>query len=384
MLDVDARFVQAEVINGEIVFDGTYDGLPHPTVCLDGCMPAAPVADGLDAVTVALGTRPLDALGEHGNIQVPVWDIGVEGEHEFVANGIVVHNCYKEVLQSDTNPQGWMDPQFIERKKASVPAEMFRVEYELGEPSGTARAFDLQSINDAITITDPIQHTHKPNDRVWVYAKPDPTGIYATGADWAKQEDETVITTWRTDTWPHQLAYLRIIKRRPWPEMIRAFNTVTKAYQGTSAHDATGIGNVVADHIDEQTINVVMVGRDRIKLLTDYIAAVEQGTYEFPHSAQDFIAAHKNTTVDAIYRPTASGAHLPDIVASSALAHRAATRGGVPASPVDVLKLRDITPMPHWMEPIDNPPAPQRTERIAGEVVMVEDPDDDVAVFYLE
>ena len=55
--------------------------------------------------------------------------------------------CWREVLKTETNPEGWMDPEFIERKKQSVPAEMFRVEYELGEPAGDARAFDLTKLD---------------------------------------------------------------------------------------------------------------------------------------------------------------------------------------------------------------------------------------------
>ena len=39
------------------------------------------------------GTIPISRVS-HGVI-LPVWDIGVEGEHEFIAEGICVHNCYE-------------------------------------------------------------------------------------------------------------------------------------------------------------------------------------------------------------------------------------------------------------------------------------------------
>ena len=40
--------------------------------------------------------------------------------------------CFREVLE----PNGWMKPDFIERKRATVPTKFFETEYELGEPSG--------------------------------------------------------------------------------------------------------------------------------------------------------------------------------------------------------------------------------------------------------
>jgi hypothetical protein len=51
--------------------------------------------------------------------------------------------CYRET----SNPiDGWLDPDFIEEKKRQIPAEMWRVEYELGEPSIGNRAFDSEAV----------------------------------------------------------------------------------------------------------------------------------------------------------------------------------------------------------------------------------------------
>jgi hypothetical protein len=290
--------------------------------------------------------------------------------------------CWREVVKSEQNPDGWMDPAFIERKRNSVPAEMFRVEYELGEPSGTARAIDLVSFNRCLTDAVPVQEHHKPNDDLLVFEEAVPEGVYATGADWAKESDRTVVCTWRIDVEPARLVRLRSMNRAPWPEMIGAFNETTKTYQGMSAHDATGIGNVVGDMIDERTIKTVMVGRDRTLMLTEYIAALEKGSYAIPRAAERFVLEHKGATVDDVYRSSQSTSHLPDSVAAGALAHRAATRGGWSASPSGVDKKGGREVMPQWMRDIDDAPQQPQMQEIGGQVVMLERYDD-VGVFWL-
>lgn len=231
--------------------------------------------------------------------------------------------CWKEQLK----PHGWMDPDFIERKRASVPAEMFRVEYDLGEPAGGSRAFDLEKLNQAFVHMDTVDERHAGNDDEWVFEKPQPSGIYAAGADWAKEKDMTVIVIQRIDEMPRRTVYLRRFNRKPWPEMIEAFNRVVSEYMALSAHDATGLGNVVHDLVDERTMKVTMNGRDRTRLLNEYITAVEQMKYQLPRNTPAF-DAHKATTVEVVYSSGKQiGGHLPDDVAAFALAHRAAERG---------------------------------------------------------
>ena len=76
--------------------------------------------------------------------------------------------CWREVIK----PHGWMDPEFIERKRASVPAEMFRVEYELGEPAGDARAFDLEKVKAYFVHMTPVAEAHAGSDDEWTYEEP--------------------------------------------------------------------------------------------------------------------------------------------------------------------------------------------------------------------
>ena len=255
-----------------------------------------------------------------------MWDIGVEGDdHEFVANGVLVHNCYREVLKTAENPTGWMDPDFIERKRKSVPAEMFRVEYELGEPAGGSRAFDLSKVNKYFVALDAADENHRGDDDEWTFEKPNALGTYAAGADWAKEQDKTVFCVVRTDVTPRRMVYLRMWNRRPWPDMIEAFDKLCTDYQSVSAHDATGLGNVIHDMIDERTMKVLMIGRDRTNLLTEYITAVEQGVYRLPRQTPLF-DQHKATTVEEVYSPGRWNSHLADGVAAMAICHRAAER----------------------------------------------------------
>jgi len=239
--------------------------------------------------------------------------------------------CFKEVMLTEDNPTGWMEPAFIERKRASVPAELFRVEYELGEPAGGSRAFDLAKLNDAFVTKELADERHTGSDDEWVFAYPEPTGWYAVGADWAKEEDKTVIVVFRFDGPTRECVYVRAVNRRPWPEMIGYFNDTVNKYNAVAAHDGTGIGNVVNDLVDERAIKFLMVGRQRTEMLVNYITAVEKGKYSLPRNCPAF-DAHKATTVQEVYAPGKWNSHLSDFVAAFALAHYAVEHG----SPVAV------------------------------------------------
>jgi hypothetical protein len=233
--------------------------------------------------------------------------------------------CWREVIKSERNPTGWMKPEFIERKRLSVPAEMFRVEYELGEPAGGSRAFDLEKLNKYFIPMEAVDERHVGDDEEWTFEQYNPMGTYAAGADWAKEKDKTVFCVVRTDGPVRRLVYTRIWNRRPWPMMIDAFNDLCTKYQAVSAHDATGLGNVIHDMIDERTMKVVMIGRDRTILLSDYVTAVEQGEYLLPRNTPLF-NAHKATTVEEVFGTGNWKSHLADEVAAMAICHRAAER----------------------------------------------------------
>lgn len=108
VFDVDARGSKADKVICFVPFgDGTDDAAPHP-------MGSRASRTGDKQVAVPFGSfvaRPVDAIGNgransgvHVNNNtstplVPVWDISVEGEHEFIAEGVVVHNCDLESVK---------------------------------------------------------------------------------------------------------------------------------------------------------------------------------------------------------------------------------------------------------------------------------------------
>jgi hypothetical protein len=272
---------------------------------------------------------------------------------EALRKGLPVRTwCFREVLKTEDNPTGWMDPAFIDRKKASVPAELFRVEYELGEPAGGSRAFDLVALNKTFIDMAPITERHAGSDDEWVFEEPQVNGWYALGADWAKEEDKTVIVVFRIDESVRRCVYLRRVNRRPWPEMAKMFNDAMKKYQAVAAHDATGIGNVVNDLIDDRVIKFTMNGAKRGEMLMDYISAVEQLRYKLPANTPAF-DAHKAATQEDVYGKGGWKAHLPDDVAAFALCHYAAEHGAPIAVAEGVKKteyrskaFRDLEPEP--------------------------------------
>lgn len=286
--------------------------------------------------------------------------------------------CYREVLKTEANPDGWMDPEFIERKRDSVPAEMFRVEYELGEPSGGSRAFDIEKVNEFfVEGIEPIKEHHKANDEMWEYEAPLPYGDYVAGADWAKEKDKTVIGIVRIDVEPARLVYLRVINRRAWPDMVEIFNKTMIRYHARGGHDATGVGNVVNDLVDDRVLKVLMVDQKRKDLLNEYISDFEQGTYRIPRSNTTY-NAHRATTMDMIWSGAqGAGAHLPDEVAMMAIANRARRR--LPPPVGGEAPTRDGTPSKYW-EMVNSGPKPQEPSIV---MVEVQEREDDVAVMWL-
>ena len=242
--------------------------------------------------------------------------------------------CWRELLE----PHGWMSKRFIEAKRKTVSAQMWHTEYELNEPASGSRALDLDKVAEYfIDYPTPIRTVHKGagDHDEYVWEDPQPSGIYAIGADWAKEADKTVIAVVRYDVRPHRLVKLIRVNRRPWPLMIGFYNEAMKAYRAVSYHDGTGIGNVVDDYVDYSDSNrkFVMVGRPRTQMLLDYITAFENGRYRLPSIPADpshpqvatnpMYRAHRALTVADVYAPSKWNSHLPDDFAAMSLAHRA-------------------------------------------------------------
>jgi hypothetical protein len=262
--------------------------------------------------------------------------------------------CWRELLKTDQNPTGWMSERFINRKREQVTAEMWRTEYELNEPSGDSRAFDLTVLEDAfVAYPDPLDYVENgEDDQTWVWESPNPTGTYAVGADWAQEKDKTVIVCIRTDITPRRVVYLRRVNRQPYPKMMASFDKIVNDYNAHARHDRTGLGRVVNDFLDtagdDRVAGFDFSGKKkRSQMLLAYINAVEKQMYVLPRGGPsykmgggylaEFHKGHRGTTQGNVYgahKDNGQGmsdpaGHLPDDVAAMALAHLAAGNAGV-------------------------------------------------------
>lgn len=59
--------------------------------------------------------------------------------------------CWRETLRTADNPDGWLDPGEVERKRGEVPEEMWLTEYDLQEPSVEGRAINTDAVEAAFS-----------------------------------------------------------------------------------------------------------------------------------------------------------------------------------------------------------------------------------------
>ena len=298
--------------------------------------------------------------------------------------------CWRELLA----PHGWMSQRFIDQKRNAVSAEMWRTEYELNEPSGASRAFDLDAVERYfVPYQAPTHQRVEDNDCEWTWEEPVSGGLYAVGADWAKEKDKTVVACIRYDVFPRRLVYLRRVNRQSYRAMIAGFDEVVNRYNAVAKHDKTGLGNVVHDFseaMDDGTSSGFnFAGRaKRSEMLLGYITDFEGGGYRLPKPAVDlsrendalreFYKAHRATTTADVYGNHKWDSHLPDDVAAMGLAHMAAGRipqfmaaQGVDKSEVPREIDKQFTAVPYTED----------MTRVTGEVTMQEDLFADVADF---
>lgn len=344
MLGVDTDGVPTQMVNGPTFRDGSYDTFPDPDMSRDG-RPLAVTLEFFDSVSGTFGTRPVEAWGGEHRDTLPVWDIGVEGEHEFVAEGIVVHNCYKETSYNYPNV-GWLDPGEVERKRLEIPAQMWRNEYDILEPNFEGRAIDEESVE---RMFDP-EWAIVDGKAGYYYEFIDyfPDRDYVTGVDWAKKKDFTVIVTWDVTVSPWKLAAFEKINRKPWPAMVGRLNKRWSKYGGIVVSDSLGIGNVVNDYIEfprganhGDLVEFQMAGKVRSDMITEVVQGVENGDFLAPR-IKTMYDDFRFVTPEDLYN-IGTTAHLPDTIAATALAWTARKREE--RRPVGVISLtREVSP----------------------------------------
>jgi Intein splicing domain/LAGLIDADG-like domain len=230
--------------------------------------------------------------------------------------------CYRESVGTRDNP-GWLSPEAVMRKKDEVPERFWLIEYELQEPSFEGRAIDSAKVNNMFYGD---MFPDFPGEEL-VFELPEPGRKYITGVDWAKEKDWTIIWTIDPyaktddgDTYWQTVAWNRV-QRMPWPDMVRLVSDRVEMYPGVLIHDATGLGDVIDDHLalprkHSKVIGVVLSGRKREEIFNEYISAIEDDQIFCPRI--DYMY-HEHLFVrgDDLFK---TGGHPPDSFVAGALA----------------------------------------------------------------
>lgn len=240
--------------------------------------------------------------------------------------------CFKENLVSNG---GWLPDSQVEIKRSTVTAVMFDVEYELQEPNPESRAINTQAVKemfqDGLGV---FEGEHGENCEI---EGPVKGATYLNGTDWAKRSDWTINLTYKelrpyedpSDVPENKGPMIRLVRfertgRQKWPILVGRMVQRLKVYGANSeiysAHDETGIGDVISDYMpdDVQSEGIWMAGRLRATILSDYITAVEHGYIECPNIAW-MRKEHERASYEDVYG-SGDSVHLPDTIAAGALA----------------------------------------------------------------
>jgi terminase large subunit-like protein len=251
--------------------------------------------------------------------------------------------CWREVIR----PHGWMDPDFIERKRRNIPDLLWKIEYELGEPTGETSVFDLQRLAEVfvrVPLYEPMSRMSE-SDKMWVYEKPANNGIYAMGVDLAKTKDWTVAIVARIDVEPMRVVAVKKVGRISWPAIIDQLKTMKATWNDAEmGHDGTGLGSVVTDLLEGYSRKYLFIGEQRKKLLNEMIAGVETGLYRIPHG-NPLYDKFRMTKLEDVWSQTLVNSHLPDESAAMAVLHAVCGRSAAGVQAWGVPKKGDQEPM---------------------------------------
>lgn len=191
---------------------------------------------------------------------------------------------YKWCHWENCEPHGWLPQSEIDRKKHETSEQMWEIEYDLCEPIGENRAIDSDSVK---WMFDEELGTFKgdcnPFTPIWL-EEPSDLVDYYNGTDWAKEQDNTVVVSFRRcgEGQPDRLVGFTRMARAPWPDMQACQERQLRRYFGPSAHDAGGVGNVLHDFASVFSTPIILSGRQRVEIFSAYITAIERKLIKAP------------------------------------------------------------------------------------------------------
>jgi hypothetical protein len=171
--------------------------------------------------------------------------------------------CWRESLQ----PHGWLTHAQMNTKRNKGTQVMWDTEYKLGKPS-ESRAIMPEAVRYMFQ-RERGEYDGKPREYI-EHEPPEPGALYAHDADWSKSQDWTEIFTLRVDVTPARLVAYERMQRLPWPQMVKRLDDRIERYgidQSSTAHDGTGLGDVVDGYLTYPVEKVILSGRPRSAIL---------------------------------------------------------------------------------------------------------------------
>lgn len=320
----------------------------------------------------------------------PVYDVALRHTHNFVANGIVVHNCdladfqhietarglpTEDLTRPDVRTHilyastyhiynGTMSKLIKELRGKGFPVFAWCVFEQLEENGGfiTRRyladkmrtlgkiKWDIEYMNNGpiagIPILDAEMLNHRydpglgcvpglPNIPWELTDTPSKMTRHYHGIDWAKAEHWTVFDTLiRAEKGFQQGAWYRT-GRKPWPDISRDAARHIHRFLGPVAHDATGVGAAMDDWLVEHRVprsRIMGVNWRKTTLIkemaTAYVGALQSGDIVGP-SIEFARSEHEYLTEAMLY----DDEHCPDSVAAAMMAYWVARQNNRRTSP---------------------------------------------------
>ena len=218
--------------------------------------------------------------------------------------------CYKE---SHVDNGGWLTQEEIDDKRATVPEQMWTVEYDLQLPNAEGRIFKEADIEAMFPPYLPKLENFVYGSR-YTFEEFDPDGLYATGCDWGKDRDWTEIITLRYDCEPMRVVCYERVQHESYKLMAKRFENRVRRFFGQSAHDATGVGNAVNDFLNIPGL-LDYKTRSKADLFMGLVVAIQEHEIVSPNIPL-FKAALETLRNKDIF----GSGHAPDGVVALALA----------------------------------------------------------------
>ena len=137
--------------------------------------------------------------------------------------------------RASLKPHGWLDEAEVASKRIEVTDVIWNVEFEGQEPSPESRA--IQPDKAEAMFKRELGYYRGAAGEDIIIEEHDQQGIYATGADWARKQDWTIILTIRLDCNPARLVAFKRMGRTAWPTMVSEYNRRVTQYGQPAAHE---------------------------------------------------------------------------------------------------------------------------------------------------